>query len=140
MNKTINTIFLTGYMGAGKTLIGKSLSKKINYKFYDLDNYIEIKEGKIEFNNNVYFQSKSYEIYGEVAKYERASEVISILGAPVKFNITSEDNFFKGSSEMIFIRKNEIEILGSVLIENDSSKMKGEIIKFNLKSGELLIN
>ena len=46
MNKTIKTIFLTGYMGAGKTLIGKSLSKKINYKFYDLDSYIEIKEAK----------------------------------------------------------------------------------------------
>ena len=46
MNKTVNTIFLIGYMGAGKTVIGKSLSKKINYKFYELDNYIEIKEGK----------------------------------------------------------------------------------------------
>ena len=112
------------------------ISEKINISS---DN-IEIKEGKIEFNNNVYFQSESYEIYGEIAEYERVSEVIRISGAPVKFNITSEDNFFKGSSEMIFIRKNEIEILGSVLIENDSSKMKGETIKFNLKSGELSIN
>ena len=61
MNKTINTIFLTGYMGAGKTLIGKSLSKKINYKFYDLDSYIEIKEGKkvseiFNQKNEVYFR------------------------------------------------------------------------------------
>jgi len=61
MNKTIKTIFLTGYMGAGKTLIGKSLSKKINYKFYDLDNYIEIKEGKkvseiFNQKNEVYFR------------------------------------------------------------------------------------
>ena len=45
----------------------------------------------IEFNNNVYFRSKSYEIYGEVAEYERVSEVIRILGAPVKFNINRED-------------------------------------------------
>ena len=36
----INTIFLFGYMGAGKTVIGKSLSKSINYEFYDLDNFI----------------------------------------------------------------------------------------------------
>ena len=61
MNKTIKTIFLTGYMGAGKTLIGKSLSKKINYKFYDLDSYIEIKEGKkvseiFNQKNEVYFR------------------------------------------------------------------------------------
>ena len=46
MNKTFNTIFLIGYMGAGKSVIGKSLSKKINYKFYDLDDYIEIKKVK----------------------------------------------------------------------------------------------
>ena len=61
MNKTIKTIFLTGYMGAGKTLIGKSLSKKINYEFYDLDNYLEIKEGKkvseiFNQKNEVYFR------------------------------------------------------------------------------------
>ena len=61
MNKTVNTIFLIGYMGAGKTVIGKSLSKKINYKFYDLDNYIEIKEGKkipeiFNQKNEVYFR------------------------------------------------------------------------------------
>ncbi len=61
MNKTINTIFLIGYMGAGKTVIGKSLSKKINYEFYDLDNYIEIKEGKkiseiFNQENEVYFR------------------------------------------------------------------------------------
>ena len=38
----VNTIFLFGYMGAGKTVIGKSLSKSIDYKFYDLDNFIEL--------------------------------------------------------------------------------------------------
>ena len=137
MQKIFLTWFIfTVFVSLNAAEISIEISEKINISS---DN-IEIKEGKIEFNNNVYFQSESYEIYGEVAEYERVSEVISILGAPVKFNIISEDNFFKGSSEMIFIRKNEIEILGSVLIENDSSKMKGEIIKFNLKSGELLIN
>ena len=134
-------IFLTGFIfSVFVSLNAAEISIEISEKINISSDNIEINEGKIEFNNNVYFQSKSYEIYGEVAEYERVSEVIRILGAPVKFNITSENNFFKGSSEMIFIRKNEIEILGSVLIENDSSKMKGEIIKFNLKSGELLIN
>ena len=35
--------FLIGYMGAGKTTIGRKLSKKINYSFIDLDAYIETK-------------------------------------------------------------------------------------------------
>lgn len=34
-------IILIGYMGAGKTTVGKALSKKLNIPFYDLDWYIE---------------------------------------------------------------------------------------------------
>ncbi len=34
-------IALTGYMGAGKTTIGKALAKELHVPFYDLDWYIE---------------------------------------------------------------------------------------------------
>ena len=34
-------IFLTGYMGAGKTTVGKALAKSLGLTFYDLDWYIE---------------------------------------------------------------------------------------------------
>ena len=35
-------IILLGYMGCGKTKVGKKLSKKIGIKFYDLDQEIEL--------------------------------------------------------------------------------------------------
>lgn len=34
-------IILIGYMGAGKTTIGKVLAREVELEFYDLDNYIE---------------------------------------------------------------------------------------------------
>lgn len=34
-------IILLGYMGAGKTTVGKVLSKELNMPFYDLDWYVE---------------------------------------------------------------------------------------------------
>ena len=34
-------IFLIGFMGCGKTTLGKKLAKHLNYNFIDLDNYIE---------------------------------------------------------------------------------------------------
>ena len=34
-------VILCGFMGCGKSTIGKALSKKTNYKFIDLDEYIE---------------------------------------------------------------------------------------------------
>ena len=39
-------IILIGYMGAGKTTIGKALAKRLQVPFYDLDWYIETRRHK----------------------------------------------------------------------------------------------
>ncbi|MFC1546464.1 shikimate kinase [bacterium] len=39
-------IVLTGFMGSGKTIVGKLLAKKINYMFVDLDDWIVEQEKK----------------------------------------------------------------------------------------------
>lgn len=39
-------IILVGYMGAGKTTVGKALAKALNLQFYDLDWYIESRQHK----------------------------------------------------------------------------------------------
>lgn len=38
--------FLIGFMGSGKTYVGKMLAQELNIPFYDLDEYLEEKEGK----------------------------------------------------------------------------------------------
>ena len=40
-------IFLIGYMGAGKTTVGKVLSRQLGLSFIDLDHYIEGRYHKI---------------------------------------------------------------------------------------------
>ena len=39
-------IFLIGYMGAGKTTVGKDLAKRMGLSFIDLDCYIEARYHK----------------------------------------------------------------------------------------------
>ena len=39
-------LVLTGMMGVGKTTIGKKLAKRLDAKFIDIDQIIEIKEKK----------------------------------------------------------------------------------------------
>ncbi len=42
----MNSIFLLGYMGCGKSTIGKSLAQKLNIPFMDLDEVIENQENE----------------------------------------------------------------------------------------------
>ena len=127
-------ISIFGIVSAAEMSI--DVSEKINIS----SDSIEIKEAKIEFKNNVIFQSESFEIFGEVAEYNRNLEVIKIEGSPVEFKISTEDNNFNGFSNLVLIQDNEIEISGSVLIEDKNSRIRGKIIKFNMSSGELQIN
>ena len=127
-------ISIFGFLNAAEMSI--DVSEKIDISS---DN-IEIKEGKIEFRDNVIFRSDSFEIFGEVAEYNRNSELIKVEGSPVRFEIETEDNIFNGFSNLVLIKDDEIEISGSVLIEDQNSRIRGKIIKFNMGSGELQIN
>ncbi len=127
-------ISIFGFLNAAEMSI--DVSEKIDISS---DN-IEIKEGKIEFKSNVIFQSESFEIYGEVAEYNRNSELIKIEGSPIRFKIGTEDNIFSGFSNLVLIKDDEIKISGNVLIEDKNSRIRGKIIKFNMGSGELQIN
>ncbi|MCM1077086.1 MAG: shikimate kinase [Bacteroides sp.] len=42
----MDTIFLIGYMGSGKSTLGKALAQRCEVEFVDLDDYIEARAGK----------------------------------------------------------------------------------------------
>ncbi|MBP3211456.1 MAG: shikimate kinase [Prevotella sp.] len=68
-------IILIGYMGAGKTTIGKALSKELGLQFYDLDWYIESRRRKTvpqlfaELGEEG-FRKIEYNMLHEVAEFE----------------------------------------------------------------------
>lgn len=45
-NVCIKRVFLTGYMGSGKTFVGKALADKLSWSFLDLDEIISKAESK----------------------------------------------------------------------------------------------
>jgi shikimate kinase len=40
-------VFLVGFMAAGKTTVGRELAQRLGWKFVDLDDYIEEREGTV---------------------------------------------------------------------------------------------
>lgn len=83
-------VFLIGYMGCGKSTLGRKLSEQLNIPFIDLDKYIEQKyfksipqifaeEGETE------FRKKEQKALREVADFERII-VATGGGAPCFFD------------------------------------------------------
>ena len=113
-------IILIGFMGVGKTTIGKIIAKKLKLNFVDMDNYIEKREGKSI--------SKIFEEYGEQHFRELESEslkdliksdniVISTGGGIVTKKENSD--ILKKEKIVIFLDANTQTILNNIYKEID---------------------
>ena len=71
--KELMNIILLGYMGVGKSLIGKQLSDLLNQNFIDLDAYIEKKEGKSIRNIFSSTRNKSSKCCDDCTKFGNSS-------------------------------------------------------------------
>ena len=45
-DQRVRVIFLVGFMGSGKTSVGRSLSRRLGWRFEDLDEHIQKREGR----------------------------------------------------------------------------------------------
>ena len=94
------SIILFGYMGVGKSYIGKKLSEELIIDFFDLDNYIEFHEKKSI--NNIFYEK------GEV--YFRSIEnkyLESILNKKFKYIISTGGGTPCYSNNIELIKKNK---------------------------------
>lgn len=71
MTEQKRIVFLTGFMGSGKSTVGPELARKIGYDFIDMDNLIEEAEGASI--------SDIFKLHGETYFRERESETLDRL-------------------------------------------------------------
>ena len=106
-------IVLIGYMGSGKSLVGSHLAKKIDYKFIDLDQYIEKNEASsiskiFEDSGDIYFR-KIETKYLIKCLSENNNIVLSLGGGTPCYNdnlthINSTNNI------SIYLKNNNVEL------------------------------
>ncbi len=100
-----NKIAIVGFMGSGKTTVGLLLSNLLNYFFYDLDEYIERKEGKeikdifSEYGEEYFRDLESFYLEELVEKHNQI--VISTGGGIVKREVNRK--ILKEKTFVIFL-------------------------------------
>ena len=97
-------VFLVGPMGSGKSTIGKVLSERLEYDFYDTDKLVEKVVGKkikeiFEQNGEQYFRLKESE---ELDKTRKLKNAVIATGGGI---IENEKNrlFLKEEKKVIFL-------------------------------------
>ena len=98
-------IFLTGYMGAGKTTLGKAFARKLNIPFIDLDWYIEERFHKtvgelFTERGEAGFREIERNMLHEVAEFENV--VISTGGGAPCFFDNME--FMNGAGQTVYLK------------------------------------
>jgi shikimate kinase len=129
-----NNIYLIGFMGAGKTTIGKILSQKLNYNFVDLDLDIE-KEQVIsisemfEKHGEKYFRDVETESLRKIS--EKSNQIISTGGGIVikdeNWEIMRNSGvsvYLKASIETLFNRVKHKSTRPLLNVENPFEKAK----------------
>lgn len=131
-------IILIGFMGVGKTSVGKRLAKVLNLNFIDMDNEIEKLEGKsiseiFEIYGEGYFRKLEHNILSKFLNIENL--IISTGGGIITNNenynlLKNEENviFLDGSVETIISHlKNEVN-KRPLLKDNRNLKEKIDIL------------
>ncbi len=81
----ILSIVLLGYMGSGKTTIGKHLASSLNLPFIDLDDYITAQEGMsipqiFDTKGEIYFRKKEHFYLLDLLKDMKTTPSVIALG------------------------------------------------------------
>lgn len=87
-------IVLIGYMGCGKSVVGKQLASKLSIPFKDLDDEIEIVEGKsipqiFRDKGEIYFRKTENDILKDTLSSEKNLVLATGGGTPCYSNVMS---------------------------------------------------
>ena len=116
----MKNIYIMGFMGTGKTTVGKALAKKLGKDFIDLDNEIELYEGMsineiFEEKGEDYFRQIETKVLKEIA--EKKDLIVSTGGGSIVTHGNLE--IVKSSGILITLMASPEEILRRVSGNND---------------------
>jgi|TARA_X000000950_G_C13640826_1_gene547531 shikimate kinase len=128
-------------MGSGKTMVGRSLSKSINYNFYDLDKFIELNEKKsiseiFTHKNEVYFREIESKYLNQLISIKEKKIISTGGGTPCYsnnidlINNNSVSIYLKASVDTLVKRLKDAQINRPLISHlKDTNELKDFISK-----------
>lgn len=117
----MKSIFLCGFMGCGKTTVGKILAKKTGKEFIDMDKYIEQKENMtisqiFETHGEDYFRDVEHQVCKELS--EKPDLIVATGGGALTFKRNVD--IIKGNASVLLISV-PVEVIAQRL-KNDTTR------------------
>ncbi len=145
MNKTKNIIFLSGFMGSGKSTIGPRLAKKLGYDFVDIDDVIEKRNGIsiasiFTKHGERHFRNMEKQILDEILSGKE--RIVVALGGGTLTRKESRELIKKGGV-LIYLKTDPDVILDRVgrgktdrpmLLAPDGSRLSGRELSIKIRS------
>ena len=118
-------IVLLGYMGSGKSSVGKLLSKILHYDFADLDTYIESSEASVITDiftkkGEIYFRRKEAVVLMDLLS-EKNKLVLATGGGTPCYGTNMDDLLAEENVVTIYL-KNSLETLKDRLFEERKNR------------------
>ena len=120
-------IVLVGFMGSGKTSVGKKLSVDLKREFIDMDDFIVVKEGM---SINEIFEKKGENYFRNLEKElcqrfsEAKGKIIATGGGVIKNNVNVE-NLKKGGT-IIYLKSTPKQIAFNLRFDNTRPLLPGD--------------
>ncbi len=111
-----SNVALIGFMGVGKTVVGKALAKKLNWEFIELDSLIEQRVGKsireiFQQDGEMVFRELEIEVTKEVSQRQNA---VTACGGGIVLNQINIDRL-RQKSRIVYLTASSAVILQRIL-------------------------
>ncbi|GAA4106777.1 shikimate kinase [Aquimarina addita] len=124
-------IVLMGYMGCGKSAVGKNLASELKAMYLDLDQYLEIKEKKtikqiFEDEGEIYFRKKETEYLKEILETS-ANTIISLGGGTPCFAGNMELILANANAKSVYLKTSLDELVNRLFKEKEKRPLIAHI-------------
>lgn len=129
-------IYLLGYMGSGKSTIGKALAEALSYDFLDFDQYIVTHEKMsipeiFEAKGEIYFRKKESHYLNQLLSEARNKTIVALGGGTPCYGMNMQ-NILQSGNHTIYINVSYKQLAERLWNDRENRPLVNDIMEYSL--------